>query len=114
VSKAVEVATLLAQDCNLTPEQQKHVADYIQVAVDTEVKPWRTAALYLADCHAATAETEGMKKSASASQLRRYSAICQTALTAIEHGYITQVVRNPEPIIERLKSAINRIAERTK
>lgn len=44
---------------------------------------WRDLAAYLASCHAATAEGDGMLASASQSRKRRYAAICKTAGDAL-------------------------------
>jgi hypothetical protein len=54
--------------------------------MDNECQFWRSLALYLAECHAATAESVGGMKSTSAYNKRRLRSICKTAHDAIATG----------------------------
>ena len=47
--------------------------------IEQEVKNWKSIALWLADCHAATATYDGMLKSCSAARRKWFKSICKTA-----------------------------------
>lgn len=66
---------------------------------------WRSLALWLADCHAATAEYDGTLASTSMSRKRRLAKIARTAHRAIETGTLDQNVRDEAAIVSRLKRA---------
>ena len=69
------------------------------------VMDWEALALWLADCHAATAEYDGNLKSTSASRKRRLRSICAKTLDAIETGRLDARVRDPDAIKQRLARA---------
>jgi len=52
-----------------------------------ELEFWKALAIHLADCHAATAQYDGMLSSCSKSRRERFAAICDDAATAIAHQY---------------------------
>jgi hypothetical protein len=54
--------------------------------MDNEVKFWRAMALYLADCHAANAESIGDLKSTSKYNRKRLQEICKTCASLITDG----------------------------
>lgn len=66
-------------------------------------RDWQALALWLADCHAATAEYDGSLKSTSKSRRERLKSISARALRAIETGRLAANVRKPEDIIARLR-----------
>ena len=45
---------------------------------------WKNIALYLADCHAATAEYDGLLKSCSNSRRDRFASICDKTLALLD------------------------------
>lgn len=47
---------------------------------------WKAAALYLADCHAATAEYDGSLRSVSSARKKRLRSICREA-SRLLRGY---------------------------
>ncbi len=47
-------------------------------------RDWKRIALWLAECHAATAEYDGSLKSTSASRRNRLVSICQRSLNFID------------------------------
>jgi len=49
-------------------------------------KGWKKAALYLADCHAATAYSIGTRKSTSKHEKSRHMSICKKAAEMIRAG----------------------------
>jgi len=57
------------------------VRDYGQ---EGELKRWKAIAAYLASCHAATAQNEGMLSSCSASRRKRLADICRHAADFLE------------------------------
>jgi len=69
-----------------------------------EAEKWKGLALYLADCHAGTAEHEGRLKSTPASRKLRYRNICRIAVAWIENRDHLKH-RSVESVLERLKSA---------
>lgn len=50
---------------------------------------WRRIALWLADCHAATAEYDGRLKSTSGARRNRFAEICRRAAGMIRYGHYT-------------------------
>jgi hypothetical protein len=47
--------------------------------MDAEIKRWKRIAVYLASCHAATAEYDGQLRGTSRSRKNRYSSLCEKA-----------------------------------
>lgn len=45
----------------------------------TDAEQWKAIALYLADCHAATAQSDGMLRSTSKAHAARFASICEKA-----------------------------------
>ncbi len=75
------------RDLFSTHPMMKDAADCIN-DLRKDMEYWRAVAAYLASCHAATAESDGMLKSVSESRKKRYAAICQTASQAMAgHWY---------------------------
>lgn len=71
---------------------------------------WKSIALYLADCHAATAEYDGALSSTSKTRRERFASICEKALAAIRSGALPDergTIRVDQARIEnRLEGAI--------
>lgn len=59
-----------------------------------EGEKWKAIALYLADCHAATAEHMGSLSGTSRANRKRFEEICSTALDMISG------VQTPHPLSE--------------
>lgn len=66
---------------------------------------WQGVALYLADCHAATAEHDGNLSSTSKSRRGRLGLICERAAQAIKGGFMDVRIRNKESVAERCADA---------
>lgn len=66
---------------------------------------WRTVAIYLADCHAATAEHDGQLSGISKSRRERYASICEKANEALR-GHLSSIHSG-----RVLEEAIKRCAE---
>lgn len=79
---------------------------------DKEAERWKEFALWLADCHAATAEHDGRLKVTSPSRRERFVSICQSALAFIEKSEapgtigIVGYFRGVEAVRARLKSVV--------
>lgn len=56
-------------------------------AYDRERDYWKAVAIYLADCHAATAEADGSMSGVSKSRKKRYASICALAAEALQGGF---------------------------
>lgn len=68
---------------------------------------WKDIALYLASCHAATAEYDGHLKGTSKSRRNRYRDICTTALRAISSGTLVDArPQSEQDVVRRLQDAI--------
>jgi hypothetical protein len=68
---------------------------------------WHSVAIYLADCHAATAEYDGGLKGVSKSRKKRLASICHTAAQAISgHYYAKYRTSEPSHVIERCEKAV--------
>ena len=75
--------------------------------LEREVSYWKRVAIYLADCHAATAEGVMDRKASSMSERRRQASICQTAADALDGKFD----RRDRPVLNvrtRCLKAINR------
>lgn len=71
---------------------------------------WKDIALYLASCHAATAEYDGHLKTTSKSRRKRYRDICATALQAISAGTLVDArPQSEQDVVQRLQDAIDTI-----
>ena len=66
---------------------------------------WKSLALWLADCAAATAEYDGRLKSTSAARSARMRGICWKAAMAIEGRAVELRARQEADILRRLKAA---------
>lgn len=70
---------------------------------------WKAIALYLAYCHAATAEYDGVLKSCSKSRRDRLAAICEKTMDLIRlKGDVCHPV-DERRVVERLSGAIVRL-----
>lgn len=80
---------------------------------EAELKFWREMALYMMDCHAATAQYDGILKSTSKSRRKRFRSICENAARWLEHGYMTNAypVGSKESILSRLKDAVVELSD---
>ncbi len=68
---------------------------------------WKGMALYLADCHAATATYDGELKSCSKSRQERLVSICKTAAEAIREGRLLgRRLPSREDVLGRLDKVI--------
>lgn len=54
--------------------------DQMEAGREKELERWKRVAIYLASCHAATAEYDGQLKSVSLSRKDRYAEICHKAI----------------------------------
>lgn len=74
-----------------------------------ELLRWREIALYLADCHAATAEYEGRMSRTSKSSKKRMQLICSHAAEMIRGGSPVpsyhMSYESDEPVLKRLDEA---------
>lgn len=76
----------------------------------TDAEYWKTVALYLADCHAATATYDGALKSTSKSRRERFSAICAKALSFFERTNTPYTRTDDEArIVARLRDAVKTV-----
>ena len=68
---------------------------------------WKSVALYLADCHAATATHDGALKSTSKSRRERFASICAKALAFVERKDTpyTRGLDEEAQIVDRLRRA---------
>lgn len=77
--------------------------------VERERDYWRSAAIYLADCHAATAY-EYERPSASQSSKRRMISILQTCVSAMENKFAKANHGRSEPdVMDRCENTIERL-----
>jgi hypothetical protein len=58
------------------------------IELQRELDNWKRVALYLADCHAATAECIADRKSASRSDKKRFASICIDAMNLLKNPAI--------------------------
>jgi hypothetical protein len=89
-----------------------------------ELDNWKRIALYLADCHAATAEDMAERKSGSKSDRDRFASICENAIsllkdpTMIRHLprvlIVEQIDEVSKRVIDRCHDGAKRIRERDK
>jgi hypothetical protein len=87
--------------------------------LEQERDAWKAAALYFADCAAATAQDAGMKKSGSKSEKNRFASIAATAAEIIaqpinhpklyHYRGVSFACRTAETIIERCKSGVKMV-----
>lgn len=75
------------------------------------IENWKAIAVYLADCHAATAGYDGELKSTSNSRRERFAAICNTAEMSLRCGCLVGV---PKSDIDRVIMRCKKNAERMK
>lgn len=64
---------------------------------------WKSLALWLADCHAATTEYDGNLRSTSAARRRRLQDICAKTHAAIATGMLNAHPRDEASVLERLR-----------
>ena len=75
---------------------------------------WKKATLYLADCHAATAEGEGRLKSISKYARKRFADICKIAAKIIRQGGSFEWEGSPnveERVATRCEKAVTDLEE---
>jgi hypothetical protein len=68
-------------------------------------RDWKQLALWLADCHAATAYYMANTKSMSNSERRRHISICDATRQMIEEGGFTRRPSLLTDVVERLRNA---------
>lgn len=74
---------------------------------ESEGQFWKDMALYLADCHAATALHEGQMKSVPAGRKKRYRSICFKARAMIQGQWPADSSKSNEAeVFKRLTKAI--------
>lgn len=66
---------------------------------------WKEIALWLADCHAATASYLGSIKSISKAEKNRHAQICDRAEQMIRFGVFTARPSEKDAVLARLKNA---------
>jgi hypothetical protein len=88
------------------------LTDALNIKHGTEIKSliqerdlWKRVAIYLADCHAATAVCEGEMKSVPKARKQRYAEICRKALEYLDGGD-PHTVPDEEKIRKRLQFGI--------
>lgn len=69
---------------------------------------WKQIALYLADCHAATAEYDGQLASVSRSRKNRLVSICHTAAEQIR-GRDYNRARTEDDVLRRLDEIVEKL-----
>jgi ferredoxin-NADP reductase len=57
-----------------------------------QVAQWKSVAAYLAECHAASAETVAEQKKSSKYEKKRHAEICKKAAMMLKHGDLVGVV----------------------
>lgn len=74
--------------------------------VGEEAERWKQIALYLADCHAATAYS--LPKSTSKSARKRFQSICATSLKMLQREVMPPQYKttNLESVVKRLQGAL--------
>ncbi len=73
----------------------------------TDAEYWKAVALYLADCHAATAEYDGTLKSTSKARRERFVSICQAAMGFLSRtGTISLNTGAEDRVMARLRDAV--------
>lgn len=70
---------------------------------------WKKIALYLADCHAATAEYDGLLASCSQARRDRFRAICERASRMIEGVDSFGHDIDERRVLDRLSGSANRL-----
>lgn len=68
---------------------------------------------WLADCEAATLEHLVSLKSASKSEISRHTGICENLRAMLKCGYFTCRESNPEFVLNRLTSGIEKSKKRS-
>lgn len=82
---------------------------------DTAAQRWKNAALWLADCHAATAEYDGHLSVTSRARSERFVEICRAALVFVEGGQGLRLAALPaSPVREDMEIRLDRVVERLK
>lgn len=77
-------------------------------AMEKDRDHWKAVALYLADCHAATAEGDALLKSVSVSRKKRLFSICRKAADMLSGRTAApplQTLQNLDRILTRLRGA---------
>ncbi len=69
---------------------------------------WKNIALYLADCHAATAAHDGLLKSCSTYRRERFASICEKAMAMIEGRGVPYSI-DERRVMDRLAGAVLRL-----
>jgi hypothetical protein len=67
---------------------------------------WMQVALYLADCHAATLEDEGRRKSMPKHSKDRFRSICCKTLGMLMDGTLPNFPSQKTDVINRIKNAL--------
>lgn len=75
-----------------------------------EGERWRRVAVYLADCHAASGESDGRRRSTSQSAAMRLANICDTAAKMLRGEYVEgRHSRDTNDVLARLERAASGI-----
>jgi hypothetical protein len=80
-----------------------------EMTIEEERNYWRNVACYLASCHAATAEHDGLMSTTSKSRRKRFAAICKTCSKALQPekgGFWPHNSTDTKVVIERCEDAI--------
>jgi hypothetical protein len=70
-----------------------------------QVAHWRNIAIWLADCHGATAAYEGHLSRTSQSSRDRFAGICREAATMLREGVFMRRESDIHDVIQRCTSA---------
>src|ERR1700739_2012654 len=86
-------------------------AKVLELRESMRSEDWENAALYFADCEAATAYTYGSTKSLSMYEPKRHISGCETMLASIEAGSLVGKEHYPRPsrkehVVEQLRKVI--------
>lgn len=94
--------------------------EYTIAALQKELDNWKRVALYLADCHAATAVDMADRKSGSKSDRDRFASICEKAVSLLEdptcvtNPYLpyANLEELPKRVVDRCRKGAAQIRER--
>lgn len=82
-------------------------------------RDYQKIAIYLADCHAATATYDGMLRSTSKSRRKRFALICERAIGMLRSGHyagpakpIADISQSMAYVIRRLEEAVKELEEK--
>lgn len=75
----------------------------------SEAEYWKAVAIYLAECHAATAGYDGSLTSTSKSRKLRFADICEIAAKALDGHFDKKRIGDSKDVANRCRSAASEI-----